>query len=128
MWCSDSDKSAKGRHKLVSDRGFAYRDPDPVWPEAGKGLAAAYSESVIPHREAEPARFPISAYTAGVNQYEGRLRAPCDAEAQTDQLLDEVGPPRRDFRGRRGSRVPGLGCQAGGHRRSASISLGSPIT
>jgi hypothetical protein len=74
MWCSDSDKSAKGRHKLVSDRGFAYRDPNPVWPEAGKGLAAAYGKSVVTQREAEPAGFLIPAYAAGVNQDEGRLR------------------------------------------------------
>ena len=46
--CSESDKSAKGRHQLVGDVGFAYGNPDPVGSEAGEGLAAAYGETVVP--------------------------------------------------------------------------------
>jgi len=49
---SESDKSAKGRRQLVGDLRFAYGDPDPVCSEAGKGLAAAYRETVVPQREA----------------------------------------------------------------------------
>jgi hypothetical protein len=44
----DSDKSAKGRHELVGDPGFAHGDADPVRTEPREGLAAAYGETVLP--------------------------------------------------------------------------------
>ena len=84
--CSESDKSAQGRDELISGLRVAYGDADPVGPQAGKGLAAAYGETVLPQGEADPARFPISAYAARVDQNEGSLGLARNLEAYPGQF------------------------------------------
>jgi len=49
---------------------FPHRNPYPVWPETGKGFAAAYGEAVIPQGESEPAGLAVAAYASGVDQDE----------------------------------------------------------
>jgi hypothetical protein len=77
---------------LVCDLRLAYGDPDPVCSEAGKGLTAAYRETVVPQREANPATLVVAAYAAGVDQDERGLRLSDDAEAYAGELFDQVRP------------------------------------
>src|SRR6476469_9609108 len=95
----ESDKSAKSCHELVGDLGFTDRNPDPVGRKAGEGLAAAYGKAVLPQADPDPAGCAITAYAAGVDEYERRLGPASHREPQLRQLIHQVGAVHGDLIG-----------------------------
>ena len=107
-----------------------------------EGLATAYGETVVAQGEADPARYPITAYAAGVDQHERSLGSASNRETHVGQLLHQVGTPPaissaaaaarlRAWVVRQATMAASAGVdtdQAGCCSRIAAISFGSPIT
>ena len=106
---------------MVSGFGFAYGDSDPIGPEARKGLTAAYGEPLVAQSEADPARFPITAYAAGVDKHERGLWLTRNLETHNGQLLHQVGPPDGDLLGRGGGKTAGVGVRQATIAASAGV-------